>query len=83
MARFRQIFLAIRGNLYYGRLVKIQVWLLAEYGNDIKTEATVFVPQLEEYQSWDIPNFIGLDGLLNNIRFAIDPLENMFYFGLA
>ncbi len=30
---------------------------------------------------WNKPNFIGLDGFLNRIRFAIQPSENLFFFG--
>lgn len=30
---------------------------------------------------WTGPNFIGYEGLLQRIRFAIDPEANLFYFG--
>jgi hypothetical protein len=30
---------------------------------------------------WDLPNFLGLSGFLERIRFAVDPGSNLFYFG--
>jgi len=35
-------------------------------------------PQLAD---WPGPNFIGYEGLLQRIRFAVDPETNLFYFG--
>ena len=40
-----------------------------------------FIPILEPGDVWSHPNFLGLDGFLNHIRFAIDAQENAFYFG--
>lgn len=31
---------------------------------------------------WRRGNFLGYEGFLNRIRFAIDPSDNSFYFGL-
>ncbi|GAB4431459.1 MAG: hypothetical protein Fur0044_29050 [Anaerolineae bacterium] len=56
--------------------------LQAETGDGVEVEATVFVPTLAPNDTWPHPNFIGLDGFLTRIRFAIDPTENTFYFGL-
>lgn len=70
--------LNIRGTIYYGALVRVPVTFLADEGIDISVEATVFIPERE----YDSPRyFIGLDGCLSRIRFAIDPSENIFYFG--
>jgi len=44
-------------------------------------QATFFIPALLPGESWNFPNFLGLDGFLNRIRFAVDPAENIFYFG--
>jgi hypothetical protein len=44
-------------------------------------EATVFIPNLSVDEEWLYPNFIGLDGFLNRIRFAVDPASNLFFFG--
>jgi len=74
--------LMIRGTLYAGRLLRMGISLRAETGTALEVDATVFVPTLTPGDTWPHPNFIGLDGFLNRIRFAIDPTENAFYFGL-
>lgn len=73
----------IRGHRYTGRLFKLDVRLEAEAGTSLDVQATVFVPTLQPGERWHVPNFIGLDGFLLNIRFAVDPAENAFYFALA
>jgi len=75
--------LNIRGDSYYGRLVVIQIELHAEIGQSLTVPATVFIPELEPGQAWNLPNFIGLTGFLERIRFAVDATENAFYFGPA
>ena len=55
--------------------------LEASLGEDLDVDATVFVPRLEPGDIWNYPNFIGWDGFLNRIKFAIDPTESAFYFG--
>jgi aspartyl protease len=64
------------GNLE-GRLIRIPTTLLAERGAHLSFEATFFVPT--EWPSGRI--FLGYSGLLDRIRFALDPSENQFYFG--
>jgi len=64
-----------------GWLCEIPMILKAEIGQDIALEATVFIPQLHPNQRWMFPNFLGLSGFLNKIRFAVDPEHNHFYFG--
>jgi len=73
--------LLIRGTLYEGRLLRIPISIPTEQGSNYEIDATVFVPTLDAADSWPHPNFIGLEGFLNRIRFAIDPTENSFYFG--
>ncbi len=74
--------LLLRGIWYEGRLLRMRLGLQAENaGDDLEVEATVFVPTLALEEIWLHPNFIGLDGFLNRIRFAVDPTENAFYFG--
>jgi len=74
--------LLIRGTWYNGRLLRMRIGLQAENGgDDLEIDATVFVPALPPGDLWPHPNFIGLDGFLNRIRFAVDPGENAFYFG--
>jgi hypothetical protein len=73
--------LGIRGLTYQGILCRIPITFEAERGEGMTIEATIFMPVLETGQKWPHPNFIGLDGLLDRIRFAIDPEHNHFYFG--
>jgi hypothetical protein len=70
--------LIIRDHQVDGVLVRWPITLCAEEGVDIKIESTVFIPD-DDVQ---IPNFIGLDGLLNRINFAVDPQNCQFFFGL-
>lgn len=69
--------LTIRGEIINGVLIRLPITLRAEQGADITIEGTVFVPQDDR----DLPNFVGLDGLLSRIKFAVDPQANHFYFG--
>lgn len=73
--------LTLRNATYRGSLHRMRLTLAAEEGKSIEVEATVFVPMLSLDQTWPYPNFIGLDGFLNRINFAIAPEENAFYFG--
>jgi hypothetical protein len=66
-----------------GQLHRVTVSLLAEEGNSLEFETTVLVPTLPPDTAWDRPNFIGLNNFLSRIRFAMDPNENAFYFGLG
>jgi hypothetical protein len=61
----------IRGELYSHR-----VTLLAQRGDPLDIDATVFVSP-----DWRGPNLIGYVGVLDRFRFAIDPGGNRFYFG--
>jgi len=69
--------LNIRGERTEGVLIRLPITICAEQGKDIVIEGTVFVPQDER----DLPNFIGLDGFLSRIKFAINPQSRVFYFG--
>lgn len=73
--------LLIRGVWYRGKLLRMGISLEAQQGHSIQIDATVFVPILSPDEAWPHPNFIGLDGFLNRIRFAVDPAESTFYFG--
>lgn len=63
-----------------GFIVRLNIKLKAEYGADLDVDSTVFVPEVEEYWG-NFPSFIGLNGFLERIRFAIDPNTDTFYFG--
>lgn len=59
-----------------GKLVTATTTLVAEEGESIEVESIVFVSS-----EWPEGNFIGYSGLLERIRFAIDPGSNAFFFG--
>ena len=61
-----------------GRLERTPIRLLADEGVSLEVQATVFVSR-----DWPAGNFIGYNGLLERVRFAIDPRENLFHFGSA
>ncbi len=73
----------IRGCSFSGRLVKTSIKLVARWGDDLDVESTLFLPDAEEGAEgeWNIPNFLGLSGFLNHLKFAINPTNKIFYFG--
>jgi hypothetical protein len=74
--------LGIRGVNFNGWLcTDIPIRIEADRGKSLAIAATVFIPELEPGQIWDLPSFLGLSGFLERIRFAIDPGNNLFYFG--
>lgn len=77
LARMRRL---IRGMQLEGSLTRLSIKLLAREGDDLTVDATVFVPDVEEYWG-SFPSFIGLTGFLERLRFAVDPSTDTFYFG--
>jgi hypothetical protein len=73
--------LIIRGGAYTGKLYRMPVSLEADAGAGLTVEAKVFIPILEQGQVYSLPNFVGFEGFLELIRFAVDPGQNLFYFG--
>ncbi|MEM7531904.1 MAG: hypothetical protein AAF639_07005 [Chloroflexota bacterium] len=73
--------MSIRGITYTGWIYRVPMTIPAIEGEPLDVDATVFVPDLRAGETWLHPNFIGLDGFLNRIHFAINPVENLFYFG--
>jgi len=63
----------VRGILYTGRICGIPITLNAEIGQSLTVEASVFIPELAAGEHWYHPNFLGLSGFLDRIRFAVDP----------
>jgi len=59
-----------------GRLERLQTTLVAEEGDDLEFEATWFVSE-----DWPGPMVIGWKGGLERFRFALNPGEEIFYFG--
>jgi len=77
----RDVTLNIRGTNYRGSLHLIDIQLVAAEGESLTAHSTVFIPRLVPGDTWGLkPNFVGL-GLLNNVRYAVDPDQNTFYFG--
>lgn len=61
----------VRGILFRGLIT-----LLANGGEPLDVDSTIFISP-----DWQGPNFLGYQGLLQRIRFAIDPETSLFYFG--
>jgi hypothetical protein len=72
------IALSTRFGTIAGRLVHAPMTLVADDGDSLRIDATVFI-------SADWPRkagtFLGYSGLLERIRFAVDPQRNDFFFG--
>jgi len=70
--------MSTRLSIIHGRLVRAELQLIAEVGESLAINATVFVSR-----DWQGPNFIGYGGFLERVRFAIDPGQdqNHFHFG--
>jgi hypothetical protein len=71
-----QVSLSTRLGLVRGALYRGMITIPADEGDSIDVESTVFLSP-----DWRGPNFIGYQGLLQRIRFAVDPEANLFYFG--
>jgi hypothetical protein len=59
-----------QGSLGQGRLR-----IIADDGENLDIEALMFI-----CPDWSGGNFIGYEGALDRIRFAVDPHRNRFYF---
>lgn len=46
-------------------------------GESLTLDVTAFLPD----DRWNLPNMLGLTGCLERIRFAVDPANDLFYFG--
>lgn len=70
--------LSTRQGRVTGHLERILVNILADEGegDSLQVEATAFVSR-----QWPAGTFLGYSGVLERIRFAIDPSDNFFYFG--
>ena len=60
----------------HGELYRHQITLVADEGESLDIEATVFVPS-----GWNGPCFLGYAGVFDRVLFAINPGLNLFYFG--
>ena len=69
----------IRGYKVKGDLYRVALTIPAKEGMELSLEVMAFVPAAGE--QYMFPSFLGLLGCLEWVRFAIDPLDNKFYFG--
>jgi hypothetical protein len=73
--------LIIRGYRYRGDLYRTRIQFVASKGESFDLDVTAFVPRLPPGDEWHFPSFLGLQGCLEFIRFAVDPATNTFFFG--
>ena len=68
--------LSTRLGRFAGTLYRGLITLTVDEGEPLEVDAMVFLTP-----DWRGPNFLGYEGLLQRIRFAVDPESNLFYFG--
>lgn len=59
-----------------GFLAKIDLTIVAMSGEDLILQSTFFISS-----EWDGPNVIGWKTCIESVRLAIDPSQNMLFFG--
>lgn len=72
----QDVSLSTRLGTFIGSLYRGPLFIPALDGEPLDLEMTVFVSP-----DWQGPNFVGYQGLLQRMRFAVDPEANLFYFG--
>ncbi len=60
----------------HGELYLLRIILIADTGADHDLDSVVFIAP-----EWRTSSFIGYSGVLDRVRFAVDPHANRFYFG--
>ncbi len=73
--------LMIRGFVITGTVHRVPVTIPADAGEPLTFEATAFVPNLNDDESWPLPSYLGWQGCLDRIRLALDPADERVYFG--
>jgi len=76
VASDERVVLSTRLGRFGGTLYRGSITLIAEQGENLDVDATVFISP-----DWRGPSFLGYEGFLQRIRFAVDPERNLFYFG--
>lgn len=71
----------VRGISYSVAVTRTTISIPAEFGDDLPIDATVYIPHGYLGVIYAGPNFLGLSGFLDRMRFAVDPVANVFYFG--
>lgn len=64
------------GNVHEGRSFVATLLLQADEGETLRVEALVWASE-----TFNGANLVGYGGLLEKVRFAVDPDRNLFYFG--
>ena len=72
----QELVMSTRFGRIVGRLYSGVVSLIPDDGEALAVETTFFLSP-----DWPGGNFVGYLGFLDRIRFAIDPINNFFYFG--
>lgn len=72
--------LLFRGVPMRGALHRVPLTILASQGNTITIDATAFVPE-RAVEGSNFPCVLGVYLCLDRLRFAVDPLHEVFYFG--
>lgn len=71
----------LRGSRLAGTVYRVPLTFIADTGAGLEIEATAFIPD-DQYLEWgEFPCILGMQGCLERIRFAIDPQNEIFYFG--
>ncbi len=68
--------ISTRLGYFNGHLERTLLVLIADEGESVSIEATVWVSP-----DWPGGTFLGYGGLLERVRFAVDASDNFFYFG--
>jgi hypothetical protein len=78
LERLGSMRISTRFGTLRGYLAQAPITFPADDGQALTVTATFFVSE-----DWPLPlSFLGYSGLLDSIRFALDPQANHFYFGL-
>lgn len=71
-----QISMKTRIGEIKGFLDKVDLMIPAENGDSLRFQVTVFASD-----KWTEGIFLGYDGCMSNINFAVQPQQNQFFFG--
>lgn len=72
----------IRGSSVVGNLHRVNITFFADEGQGVEVDVTAFIPNDTREERWaELPCFLGWQGCLERLRFAVDPTKEQFYFG--
>ena len=73
--------LRVRGRRIPGALHRVFLNLIPDQGEGLQIDVTAFVPLAGSRGEIDMPVYLGFRGCLEWLRFAVDPVAGIFYFG--